>query len=92
MQRPIKLKSFKLIIFAVGAAIIYLASLASVQAEAPPGESYSPPPEATEKSYDPPIREIPPIQSKSDHNLSWLGLIGLAGLAGLAQPRHIFKR
>lgn len=92
MQPSSKLKSFKAISFTVGAAIIYSATLTSVQAEAPPGESYSPPPEATEKSYNPPMREVSPIQSNPHLNLSWLGLIGLAGLAGLAQPRRIFKR
>lgn len=87
MQRYSKLKSFKFMIFAITAVIVYLASLASVHAEAPPDETYSPPPEATEKAYNPPKREIGTIQSSPRSSLGWLGLIGLAGIAGLIRRK-----
>jgi MYXO-CTERM domain-containing protein len=87
MQRFSELKSFKVIIFAITAVIVYLASPASVRAEAPPSESYSPPPEATEKAYNPPKQEIGTVQSSPHSNLGWLGLIGLVGLAGLIRRK-----
>lgn len=85
MQRSHKLKFSKAVVFTVSTVIVYSTLLTSIQAEAPPGESYAPPAQATEEAYYPPSREVGTAQS--DFNSSWLGLIGLAGLAGLARHK-----
>lgn len=66
--------------------VMYLTLPASVQAEAPPEESYSPP-QATEEAYNPPLQAV----ENRSYDLGWLGLIGLAGLTGLIRRRTTSK-
>lgn len=80
-------KIFIASVITLSAAILHLALFASVRAEAPPGESDSPPAQATEKAYNPPKQPIGDPQTNSHYSLSWLGLVGLAGLAGLTRRK-----
>lgn len=82
-----KSKVLKAVVFTLSAATLHLALPTSVKAEAPPGESYSPPPQATERAYNPPVQAIDNVQFSHQSSLAWLGLIGLAGLAGLVRRK-----
>ena len=72
-------------VLALSAAIVHLALPASVQAEAPPGESYNPRTQAGGNTSTVPTQGSYDVQSDRHHTLGWLGLIGLAGLAGLVR-------
>lgn len=87
MQHSHKLKFSKAVVFTISTVIVHSALVTYIQAEAPPGESYAPPSQATEEAYHPPSREVVTTQSNHNSNFSWLGLIGLAGLAGLARHK-----
>ena len=86
-MQPSKLKFCRANILTISTAIVLLAKLTYVQAEAPPDESYAPPTQATEKAYNPPQQEISTLQSSHHFNLGWLGLVGIGGLAGLIRRR-----
>ncbi|MBW4575100.1 MAG: WGxxGxxG-CTERM domain-containing protein [Aphanothece sp. CMT-3BRIN-NPC111] len=83
--------------FAIAAlTIVPLAVPVSVNAEAPLGESYTPPRQLPENTpppqapdyKTPPRQEVYNTQSRSDSDWGWLGLLGLIGLLGLARRKQ----